>query len=270
VPAVMTLHNFRLICPNALLLRDGRVCHDCLGGHEYRCVLHNCEHSFPKSLGYALRTAFARRSGLLGNVRRFLCLTTFQRDLFVREGFPAEKTAVIPNAIPSAWLDAPPHAGGEFVGYVGRVSPEKDVPTLLEAARRMPNIPFKIAGSYWRMTEQSRNKSSNVEFVGHLDVDALREFYRRMRVLVFATRCYENFPVTLLEAMSQGIPIVCAKIGGLPEIVGGQFYEPGNADDLAVQIKESWNAGISSRARALREYHPDVVYAKLMDLYEGC
>jgi glycosyltransferase involved in cell wall biosynthesis len=268
VPTVMTLHNFRLICPNALLLRDGRICHDCLGGREYRCVLHNCEHNFPKSLGYALRTAFVRRGSLLNNVRRFICLTQFQRDLFVREGFPAKKMAVVPNAIPSVWLGAPPHEGGEFVGYVGRVSPEKDVPTLLEAARRLPDIPFKIAGSYWRMPEQIRSTTPNVEFVGHLDLEALRDLYRRMRVLVFATRCYENFPVTLLEAMAQDVPIVCAKIGGLTEIVEGAFYEPGNADDLVARIRESWNHGVSGWAKALRDYHPDVVARQLAAVYD--
>lgn len=270
LPVVMTLHNFRLICPNALLMRDGQLCRDCLGGHEYRCVLHNCERSFPKSLGYALRTAFARRSGLLDNVRRFICLTAFQRDFFVSEGFPVEKMAVIPNAIPPAWLDAQPHNGGEFVGYVGRVSPEKDVPTLIEAARLLPDTSFKIAGSHWRMLELLRNTPPNVEFVGHLDAEALRAFYARMRLLVFATRCYENFPVTLLEAMAQGIPIVCARIGGLPEIVEGLFYEPGNAGELVTQIKASWNDGVSGRAKALREYHPDVVAAKLVELYEHC
>ncbi|MBM3860630.1 MAG: glycosyltransferase family 4 protein [Verrucomicrobia bacterium] len=261
---------YRLSSKTSIGIGYGQYLHDCLGGHEHRCVLHNCEHNFPKSLGYALRTAFARRSGLLDNVRRFICLTAFQRDLFVREGFPLEKMAVIPNAIPSAWLDAPPHDGGDFVGYVGRISPEKDVPALLEAARRLPEIPFKIAGSYWRMPEQIRNTTPNVEFVGHLEQDVLRDFYRRMRVLVFATRCYENFPVTLLEAMAQGIPIVCARVGGLPEIVEGLFYEPGNAEELAARIQESWSAGVSGRAKALREYHPDVVYARLMELYERC
>ncbi len=268
---VMTLHNFRFLCPNALLMRDGRVCHDCLGGREYRCVLHNCEHNLPKSLGYALRTAFARRSGLLDNVRRFVCLTGFQRDLFVREGFPLEKMAVIPNAIPPAWLEAPLRGSpGEFVGYVGRISREKDVPTLLEAARRLPEIPFKIAGSYWRMTELPQTAPANVEFVGHLDAEALRAFYSRMRLMVFATRCYENFPVTLLEAMAQDIPVVCARVGGLPEIVEGAFYEPENADDLAAQIAASWKSGASGRAKALRKYHPDVVAAKLIELYEHC
>jgi len=270
-PTVMTLHNFRLICPNALLLRNGRLCRDCLGGREYRCVLHNCERNFSKSLGYALRTAFARRSGLLDNVRRFICLTAFQRDLFVREGFPAEKMVVIPNAIPPVWLREPPHEGGEFVGYVGRISPEKDVPTLLEAARRLPDLPFKLAGSHWRMPELLRAAPPNVELVGHLDTEPLRAFYRRMRVLVFATRCYENFPVTLLEAMAQDIPIVCARIGGLPEIVEGAFYEPGNAADLAARIQACWNAAVpavSGREKALREYHPDVVARRLEAVYD--
>lgn len=268
VPAVMTLHNYRLICPNALLMRDGSVCHECFGGHEYRCLLRNCEGHLGRSLGYALRTAFARRSGLLDNVRRFVCLTEFQRDLFVNEGFPAERLVVIPNPIPPSWLDVPAHEGGEFVGYVGRVSPEKDVPTLLEAARRLPGVPFKIAGSHWRMPELKRAAPPNVEFVGHLGAGALREFYRRMRLLVFATRCYEVFPVTLLEAMAQGLPIVCARIGGLPEIVEGAFYEPGNAAELAARIQETWNHHQSARERALAKYHPEQVIKEMFLLYE--
>jgi glycosyltransferase involved in cell wall biosynthesis len=140
------------------------------------------------------------------------------------------------------------------------------------------------------MPEQIRNKTPNVEFVGHLELDALRDFYRRMQVLVFATRCYENFPVTVLEAMAQGIPIVCARIGGLPEIVEGRFYEPENTDDLAAQIQACWNAAVPAvearpetagtaaflppgalgHDKALREYHPDVVCARLMELYEHC
>jgi len=270
VPTVMTLHNFRLLCPNALLLRDHSICRDCLGGREYWCVLHNCEHNLPKSLGYALRTAVTRRRGLLDNVRRFICLTRFQRDIFVGEGFPSEKMAVIPNAIPPVWLDTPPHQGGEFVGYVGRISPEKDLPTLLQAAKRLPDLPFRIAGARERMPELTRSAPPNVEFVGHLETEALRRFYERMRLLVFATRCYENFPMTLLEAMAQGIPIVCAKIGGLPEIVEGAFYEPGNPEELAARIRACWNGGVSGREKARREYHPDVVCAKWMELYEHC
>jgi glycosyltransferase involved in cell wall biosynthesis len=286
VPVVMTLHNYRLICPNALLLREGRPCHECLGGHEWRCIRYNCERSLPKSIGYTLRTALARRSGLfLSHVSRFICLTNFQREIHIREGVPADRMVVIPNPAPelphapSSPLPAPSPALSPHVGYVGRVSPEKDVPTLLEAARRLPNIPFKVAGSYWRMKELVSQAPPNVEFLDHLDAEGLCQFYTGTRLLAFATRCYENFPTVLLEAMVRGVPIVCTRIGGLPEIVehdrNGLLYEPGKADDLAEKIRLLWHdpqlrqrLGEAGRDKARQEYSPAVVSDKLLSVYE--
>ena len=279
VPVVMTLHNYRLLCPNALLLREGQPCHECVGGREWRCVRHNCERSLPKSLGYALRTAFARRSGLvLRHVDHFICLTEFQRAIHVRAGFPAERMTVIPNPAPQVSQPSTLNPQPDYVGYVGRVSPEKDVPTLMEAARLLPDIPFKVAGSYWRMQELVRRAPSNMEFLDHLEKEQLSGFFRGMRMLAFATRCYENFPTVLLEAMALGIPIVCARIGGLPEIVEdgatGLLYNAQDPADLAARIRQLWDnpalarqLGEAGRAKAAREYHPDVVYEKLQTVY---
>jgi len=302
VPVVLTLHNYRFLCPNALLLRVGRPCHECVGGHEWRCVWHNCERSFAKSLGYALRTAFARRSGLvLRHVNEFICLTEFQRDLHVRAGFPADRMTVVPNPAPekagaqklkAEMLEAQTgrretegsrtieqsDSGRQYVGYLGRVSFEKDVPTLVAAARRLPEIPFRVAGSYWRMEESVKHAPPNVEFLGHVEGERLREFFAGMRLLAFATRFYEGFPMVLVEAMVRGIPIVCTRIGGLPEIVEdgqtGLLYEPGDAADLAAKISALWkDAALRERltqaaaAKVQRLYSPDAVYEKLGAVY---
>jgi glycosyltransferase involved in cell wall biosynthesis len=291
VPVVMTLHNFRIVCPNALLMRDGRVCHECLGGREWRCAWHNCEHSLPKSVGYAARTAFARRSGWFrAHVSRFICLTAFQRDIYAREGFPAERMAVIPNPgglIRDSRFEIRDEDDSRFeirdsnyVGYVGRVSPEKDVPTLLAAARLLPDIPFKVAGDFWRMRDLVRQAPVNVKFLGHLDAPRLSEFYRDMRLMAFTTLCYEGFPMALVEAMAKGIPIVCARIGGLPEIVEdghtGLLYEPGNADQLAGCIKQLWDdqklserLGEAGRQKARTQYSDESIYKQLMNVYDG-
>lgn len=280
VPAVMTLHNFRLICPNALLMREGQICHECLGGHEWRCVRHNCESSLARSLGYAARTAFVRRSGLVRRqVSRFICLTQFQRQFYVREGFPPERLAIVPNLAPSC---APPSASTSpagYIGYVGRVSPEKDVPTLLAAARLLREIPFQIAGDYWRMPELLPIAPPNVRFLGHLQQPQLEEFFRGMRVLAFATRCYENFPLVILDAMARQIPVVCTRIGGLPEIVeenvNGLLYEPGDATDLARKIKSLWTAPAmgqrlaqQAQAKVRKEYAAETVYERTLAVYQ--
>lgn len=285
IPAVMTLHNFRLICPNGLLLRNGAICHDCLGGHEYRCVTRNCERNAAKSLGYALRTGIARRMRwFLDNVSQFICLTRFQRDLYVNEGFQPDRCSVIPNSVPGEFIEASAQARScrtedSYVGYVGRLSPEKDIPTLLEAARRLPQIPFKIAGTLARMPELAEGAPQNVEFVGQLDRRALARFYSEMRVFVFATRYYEGLPTVLLEAMAFSLPTVSTRLGGIPEVVGeeqtGLLYGAGDSVDLAIKINKLWDEpelatqmGRAGRAKVLRDYHPDVVYAQHMAVYE--
>jgi glycosyltransferase involved in cell wall biosynthesis len=315
IPVVMTLHNFRLICPNGLLMRNGKVCHDCLGGREHWCLLRNCEHDPAKSLGYALRTAIARRRRwFLDNVSHFLCLTRFQRDLHVSQGFPRERCSVIPNAVPTEFLQvavnygAPPltrpigHPSDKpsepfssssskwdyksededeqtgFVGYVGRLSPEKDMLTLLQVARRLPQVPFKIAGSLARMPELPRQAPANVEFLGQLERGALQTFYSGMRLFVFTTRCYEGLPTTLLEAMALRLPVVCTKIGGLPELVEdgetGFLTAPGNPVELASRISLLWEdqelatrMGQAGRAKVMSEYHPDAIYARHLEVY---
>ncbi len=300
VPVVMTVHNFRLVCPNGLLLCRGEICHRCLGGREYWCVLRNCENSVFKSTGYALRTATARvLRRYYDNVDHFICLSEFQKNILVGEGLPADRVSVLANPV-SFDFKIPPsplykrgefssdvkidprqdHSGmtKDYVAYVGRISPEKDIFTLLEAARRLGAVPFKFAGDYHRMPEVLKNKPMNVEFLGQLGAQEIVDFYRNARMVVFATRCYEGFPTVLLEAMSHGLPIVCSRIGGLPEIVeegvNGLLYEPGNVDELTSRIQNLWgDAALCEKLgyeglRKMREvYAPDELLARLLKIY---
>lgn len=286
IPVVMTLHNFRLVCPNALLLRDGLPCHDCLGGHEWRGIQHNCEHNIPKSLGYAARTAFARCYGLFKNhVAQFICLTEFQRQIHVQEGFPAHRMSVIPNAAPDRTAISDVRGKGEdgqkgsYVGYAGRVSFEKDVPVLLAAARMLPDVSFKIAGDYWRMPHLPKEAPSNVEFLGHLQGREFEKFFVGMNLLVFATRFYEGFPMTLLDAMVRNVPIICTKIGGLPEIVEddvtGLLYATSDATALVRQIRRLWGdqglretLAANALIKVRRLYSHEAVYRRTKEVYD--
>ncbi|HNY51333.1 MAG TPA: glycosyltransferase family 4 protein, partial [Smithella sp.] len=167
---------------------------------------------------------------------------------------------------------------GGYVAYVGRISPEKDIFTLLEAARRLGDVPFKFAGDYHRMPEVLKNKPVNVEFLGQLGAKEITEFYRNARMVVFATRCYEGFPTVLLEAMSHGLPIVCSRIGGLPEIVedgvNGLLYAPGDAEELTARIQTLWSVaalceklGNEGLRKMTQKYAPDKLLARLLDIY---
>lgn len=287
IPVIMTLHNFRLICPNALLLRDGKPCHECVGGHEWRCVMHNCEKSLPRSLGYALRTAVARITGVMRrNVHAFICLTAFQKKWFVEAGFSSNVISVIPNSVPAVGesraddlLRSPASHGERFALFAGRLSPEKDLPTLLQAAARCPEIPIRIAGSFWRMPELPATAPPNVTFLGEQPRDELEALYRACDMVLFVTGCYEGFPSVLLESMAHARPVICARIGGLPEIVEdekqGLLFTPGDADDLASKMQRLWKdpaacakLGAAGQKKVVEAYNPVQVYAALMRVYQ--
>jgi len=278
VPVVMTVHNYRLVCPNGLHMKDGQVCEKCAGGREYWCVLKNCEGSLFKSLGYALRNFTARKWRLfLDNVTVYTTLTEFQRQRLIAEGFPGERIVVIPNMSTQSAHNGMPLLG-DYVGYVGRISPEKMVPLLLEAARRIRNAVFRAAGDWSQMPEIRRLAPSNFQFLGHLSGEDLEEFYRSSRFLVLCSSCFEGFPVTLAEAMQYGKPVISSRIGGLPEIVDdgvtGLLFESGNVDDLADKIGRLWSdpelcrrMGLAGREKALREYSSARYYERLIHVY---
>jgi glycosyltransferase involved in cell wall biosynthesis len=303
VPVVMTVHNFRLACPNGLLMSHEEICHRCLGGKEYWCMLRNCENSFFKSTGYALRTMTARILRFYyKHVSHFICVSEFQKNILIREGLPANRVSVMANPLslsnslgddsaeglrvhpPSipplkGGKNADDSVGGGYVAYVGRISPEKDVSALMEAARGLLDTPFKCAGDYQRMPELPWKKPANCEFLGQLNAEEIAKFYSNARMVVFATRCYEGFPTVLLEAMSHGLPIVCSRIGGLPEIIEddatGLLYEPGNAKELAEKIRMLWNdpalclrMGKAGRKKLEEQYSPDRLLDQLLGIYE--
>jgi glycosyltransferase involved in cell wall biosynthesis len=168
---------------------------------------------------------------------------------------------------------------GEYIGYAGRISPEKGVPVFLGAARNCENIPFKLAGDYQRIPNIPQTATENVEFLGNLGKEKLFEFYKNCRMLVMPSLWYEGFPGVILEAMAHGRPVVCSRIGGLPEIVEdgktGLLFEPGNPDDLVEKIQYLWERpeisiqmGNEGRKKVLKEYSQEKYYSRLMKVYE--
>lgn len=280
VPVVMTVHNFRLVCPNGLLMSKGEICHRCLGGREYWCILRNCEEDIFKSTGYALRMAAARvLRRYWDNVDHFICLSEFQKNILVNEGLPADRVSVLANPLSLSKSLGDDSVRGGYVAYVGRISPEKDIFTLIAAARTLFDIPFKFAGDYHRMPEVLKHKSDNCEFLGQLNAQEIASFYANARMVVFATRCYEGFPSVLLEAMSHSLPIICSRIGGLPEIVeagvNGLLYEPGNVVELAERIQTLWDNpdlcrkfGEEGRQNLKDMYDTEKMVDRLMGIYD--
>ena len=279
VPVVMTVHNFRLICPTGLFMREGKPCEICLQkGNEWNCIRYNCEQSRVKSLGYALRNAVARWTGAYRKcVDIFACITDFQRRKLIEAGFEGDKIRVIPNSI-----DAPDNyqaTKGEYVAYIGRLSYEKGYDLLLEVARRNPSIAFRFAGA--KRGQGEEETPANVRFEGYLSKEKLEGFVRESRFTVMPSRCYEGFPMAILESACYGKPTIGPNHGGFTEIIGegeeaiGRLFRPGDVDDMERQIVALWNApqeaerlGKQAFVKLKDEYSAEVVYRKWETLFK--
>lgn len=274
VPVIMTVHNFRLICPTGLFMRDNRPCELCLEkGNEWGCVRYNCEHSILKSVGYAARNAVARlRRHYIECVDCFACITDFQRRKLIAAGFPAEKIVVIPNSIDAG--KEPEFSKGDYVAFSGRISGEKGVDLIVEAARRNPGIQFRLAGAV-RDKELVEKLPGNVRLEGYLHDEALNEFYKNARFFVMASKWYEGFPMTILEAANYGKAMIAPDHGGFSEIIGkgpdaiGVLFTPNDAEALSDAIARLWASpaessrlGSAAYRKLCGEYSTEVISAK--------
>lgn len=278
IPVVMTVHNFRLICPTGLFMRNGKPCEQCLDRkNEWSCIKYNCEHFIFKSIGYTLRNVYARwTKAYLKNVDMFACITEFQKKKLIEAGYDKNKITVIPNSI-----DAPcsytPTTGG-YIAYIGRLSYEKGYDLLIEVARKHSEIKFCFAGA-----QREKNNTAipkNVEFKGYLQKKELSKFIQESRFIVIPSRCYEGFPMAILEAACHGKPAIAPNHGGFTEIIGqgenaiGKLFEPGNTDDLDKQIAELWNnqtlteeLGEKAFKKLKEHYDSEVVYKQWETLF---
>ena len=277
----MTVHNYRLVCPNGLYFIHGEICEQCNGGREWNCILRNCENSLYKSTGYAARNWWARvKRSYLDNVDAFLCLTSFQKEKLAQNGFPPEKLHVLPN-----FMDAPDPGissieTGTYAIFVGRLNRQKGIDLLLSAASANPDIPFKAAGEPDPVFLSQQSLPANVELTGHLPPADLHRVVGQSRFLVFTSRSYEGFPMVFLEAMKHRLPVIAPNMAGFPEIiedgVNGLLFSPGDANDLAAKIRILWEdkelcsrLGHNGFMKLQENYSPEVYYRKLMDVYNS-
>ena len=234
-----TLHNFRLLCPQALLLREGRVCEDCVGRVPWRAVQHACYRgSRLHSAAVAGTLQLHRAIGTFDRlVDRYIALNDFCRDKLVQGGLPAQRISVKPNFVD---LPAPdsnaPRAG---LLFVGRLSQEKGVQTLAQAWLQMPSgSELQVAGE--GPMREALSGLPGLCALGPMPPAAVAREMRRSLALVLPSICYEAFPRTLVEAFACGLPVIASRIGALPELVQhgrtGLLAEPGDAADLARQM----------------------------------
>ena len=282
-PVVQTLHNYRLLCPAATFFRHGGVCEECLEHGLWRGVLHGCyRDSRAETSAVALMLTVHRWLATWSDmVDCFIALSEFSRLKFIEGGIPAEKVVVKPN-----FLYADPGCrvrSGEYALFVGRLSPEKRVVTLLAAWQRLRvRVPLRIiGGGPERDSLEAHAKQmglSDVRFFGQLPRDEVIAALKGARCLIFPSEWYENFPVTIAEAFACGVPVIASRLGAMQEIVEdgrtGLHFKPGDPEDLAAKVEWAWNhpremeeMGRQARAEYETKYTAERNYEMLMEIY---
>ena len=281
VPVVQTLHNFRLLCANGLFYRDGHICEDCLGKTvPLPGVIHACYRDSRTASGavVAMLTAHRALRTWTRMVDRYVVTGEFLRQKFLQGGLPAEKMAIKPNFV------ADPSIGdgrGNYALFVGRLSPEKGIRTLLRAWEGLAGtIPLKIAGDGPLAAEvaDAQQRLPGVEWLGRLSPAAVTTAMQEAALLVFPSEWYEGQPRTILESFAAGTPVVAADLGAMGELVReghtGVHFTPGDPGDLARAVRGVFShpaerARMRAGAREDFEayYSAEANYHDLTDIY---
>jgi glycosyltransferase involved in cell wall biosynthesis len=279
IPVLLHCHSFQLICPCSILFHENAICDLCIEKNAFWCVLKNCRKNIFESIAYALRFFIAKRFNLYkNNVDYFIAPTKFVKDRLILAGFNKDQIFILPNIVNMNYRSADIY-NGQYVAFVGRLSPEKGIATLVSAAEQLPKIQFSVAGEGNLMNGLRQRALSNLKFLGFLNTHELEDFYCRARFIVVPSLCFETFCLVAAEAMSYGLPIIASNLGGLKELIDdratGLLFKTGDVDDLIKKIRILWNnpslcqkMGALGRSKVRRDYNEDKFLNRLMYIYE--
>jgi glycosyltransferase involved in cell wall biosynthesis len=283
IPAVQTLHDYKLICPIYVLMRHGATCEECRGGRFYNAFMRGC-HPGGRLAGLANTVEMYLHRSVLRSydaVRLFLCPSRFMLEKVRDFGVAGDRLVHLPYFIPvDEYAPSSDRDGGYYV-FSGRLSREKGLFTLMEAASRVPGMKLVVLGEGPLEGELRGRYGSEpwVEFRGYVSGDELTQVVSGAAFAVVPSEWYENQPLTILESFAWGVPVIASRIGGLPEIVRdgqtGLLVEPGNSEDLASAIEwlgrhpdEAAEMGARARALVESEHSPESHYGRLMEIYD--
>ena len=284
IPVVMTMHDYKLVCPAYTMLSDGKPCERCNGGKYYHCFFERCtKNSFLKSLLNTLEMYFHHRVlHIYDKIDIFISPSRFLMEKTKEMGFKGD-IACLPNFVNLKDYPQPSYEWNEpAIVYFGRLSPEKGLMTLCEAVKGLDITLYIIGDGPQKkaLTEKVDLEGiKNIKFCGHQPQDKLIELVPKTMFAVMPSEWYENNPRSVIEAFAMGKPVVGSRIGGIPELVRdgetGVTFEPGNADDLRAKIfallkDKDAIVEMGKNARRLVEdnSNPERFYEELMNIYQ--
>ena len=249
IRVVLYLHSYRYLCTNGFFLNHGELCERCIHGNFWPAATTGCwrdSHALSAWYGAILYTL--RPRGFFKSVDRFIAVSDFVRNKYIEAGIPARKIDTLHNFFDTSDI-APSAEDDGYVFFIGRLSAEKGVMTLLEAARMLPDIPFRIAGDgplfdpAWKFV--SRHTLKNVSLEGHVRDERKRQLFARARFIVVPSEWNEPFPTVVPEAYAFGKPVLASRMGGLPEMIEGgktgDFFISRQPADLAEAIRRMFD-----------------------------
>lgn len=289
IPVVQTLHNYRLFCMNGLLFREGRPCELCVEGGTWHGAVHACYQNSPINSTMMAGTLGLHRIAKTWSrkVDRFIVLSDFSRTMYRRAGFDTSKFTVLPNPVDEK--PEPDARGGTTFLYMGRLSEEKGIMTLLKAfhifSALTPHMVLNIAGDGPLMPSVRQFLQEHpqlpVKVFGFVTGIEKERLLNEARFIVFPSECYENCPYGLLEPLARGIPVVGSRRGAIPEIISegktGWLFDAGSVEGLAACLSQA--AALSQQDEAVmrraaweeshRRFAPDTWVKEIENLYDS-
>lgn len=277
LPLVQTLHNYRLLCVNGLLFRDGHVCEECVGRLPLPGVRHACYRgSRAGSAAVAAMLGLHRTAGTWDGVDTFVTLTEFAREKLAQGGLPRERMVVKPNFV----TDPGVGRGGGGALFVGRLTPEKGVRTLLDAWRLVGGrLPLQIVGDGPLAGELAGGLPEGVTYLGPRAPEEVRARMGEASAVLVPSLWYEGaLPLTVIEAFSTGTPVIASRLGAMPTLIEeerqGLLFEAGDPAALAGRVLQVLDRPelldrmrVGARAAYEAHYTPEVNERMLMDVY---
>lgn len=284
IPIVWTLHDFVLICPNTSFLANGRICERCKKVKYFWPPLIRCKkNSVLASLMAGFETALHRLMRVNDLVDIFITPSEFLRNKLIEYGFD-EKRIICLNNFNNIEITSNNSYDGGYYLYIGRLSHEKGIKTLIDASMKANIGKLKIVGEGPLKDEmvsyvKRRGGNISIEFLGHKSHDDVIELLKGSRFLVLPSECYENFPYSVIEAFACGKPVIASRLGGIPELVKnwqtGLLFKPGDLENLALKIRffmkhpeKARKMGENAKEFVNNKLAKDIYYERLIKIYE--